>query len=81
MRQLVGCTSDWDESLPQQYSNVWEHWVHSLKDLHSLSIPRTYLSVSWASTDNLSVHIFSDASERPVAAVGYLVYQSQEGNS
>lgn len=55
-------------------------WVNSLKDLHCLSILRTYLSVSWTNACNKSVHIFSDASERAVVAVGYLVYQSENGN-
>ncbi|XP_062583176.1 uncharacterized protein LOC134244932 [Saccostrea cucullata] len=81
MRQLVGCTSDWDEPLPLKYSATWEYWVNSLKDLHGLSIPRTYLSMSWTSACNKSVHIFSDASEQAVAAVGYLVNLNQEGRS
>jgi hypothetical protein len=81
MRHLVGCTSDWDEPLPQQYLAMWEHWVTSLQDLHCLRIPRTYLSVSWTSVENLSVHVFLDASEQAVAAVGYLLHQNEEEKS
>lgn len=51
--------------------------VSSLKILHCLNIPRTYLPVLLTSASNKSVHIFSDASDRAVAAVGYLVNRSK----
>ena len=75
MRQLVNCTSNWDEPLPPQYATDWKQWTSSLSDLHQLQISRTYFTKSWANSRDKHVHVFADASEQAIAAVGYVVLQ------
>ncbi|XP_069109599.1 uncharacterized protein [Argopecten irradians] len=72
---------DWDETLPSKFYNEWERWRDSLHDLQDLRIPRQYTSSSFKECENISVHVFSDASEKAIASVGYLLTACEDGNS
>ncbi|XP_056009145.1 uncharacterized protein LOC125668071 [Ostrea edulis] len=63
---------DWDEPLPENNILKWKEWQSSLRCLSDIAIPRmmSHTSVSLAQTSE--VHIFSDASEKAIAASAYL---------
>ncbi|VDI04708.1 Hypothetical predicted protein [Mytilus galloprovincialis] len=64
--------TDWDECLSQSFQEKWNEWRISVLSLRELSIPRMYIPMSISVMDNLEVHVFSDASEKAVAASAYL---------
>ena len=60
----------WDEQLPQDMQEQWRNVVKLLEDALTIPIPR------WIGIKNLqdvSIHVFSDASERALGVVVYLV--------
>ena len=63
---------DWDETIPPDTIRPWKEWTNELEALGRLSIPRSY---SRSPGDNLSLHIFSDASEVGYGAVAYLRFK------
>ncbi|XP_052772671.1 uncharacterized protein LOC128211694 [Mya arenaria] len=72
MRDLMSKSPDWDEPLPVDTRDQWVKWCESLKHLEDLKVPRTYLEGSLSATVDQQIHIFSDASEKAIAAVAYL---------
>ncbi|XP_071098015.1 uncharacterized protein [Haliotis cracherodii] len=71
-RDLISGNSDWDQPLPSASEREWEDWKDSLTLLEELKIPRTYVPVSFQGVITKEIHVFSDASEKAVAAVAYL---------
>ena len=78
MRDLMSDTSMWDEPLPENLLSVWEAWRDSRICLRQVRIPRAY-SPAYSVGTASEVYMFSDASEKAIAAVGYLVATSLEG--
>ncbi|KAK7929198.1 hypothetical protein WMY93_005593 [Mugilogobius chulae] len=62
---------DWDEPITDELLPVWQAWESELSQLHQVIIPRRYTSEIPAS-NNVELHIFTDASERAYGAVAYL---------
>jgi hypothetical protein len=62
------------DSIPLRVDEIateWDIWKNTLKDIETLRIPRTYVPyLSKSLTKEL--HVFSDASEKAIAAVVYL---------
>ena len=58
--------------LPEQDLDRWDRWRSSLVELNNVKIPRLYLSSSFSACEQKTVHVFCDASEKAIAAVGYL---------
>ncbi|XP_069106579.1 uncharacterized protein [Argopecten irradians] len=79
LRSMTTGMFDWDETLPSKFYNEWERWRDSLHDLQDLRIPRQYTSSSFKECENISVHVFSDASEKAIASVGYLLTACEDG--
>lgn len=78
LRELVAQTQNWDEPLPDDLASLWNSWKCSLNVLEDLRIQRTYVTaLSRAVTKEL--HVFSDASEKAIAAVTYLRTTDSEG--
>ena len=61
--------------MPEDLVSRWQEWKQSLKEINQLEIPRTYGSD--ATTSSRELHVFGDASEKGIAAVGYLRTTSQ----
>lgn len=78
LRELVAQTQNWDEPLPDDLASLWSSWKCSLNVLEDLRIQRMYVTdLSRAVTKEL--HVFSDASEKAIAAVTYLHTTDSEG--
>lgn len=71
-------STEWDEPLPPQFQSKWQSWKDSLKLLQQVEIPRNYSS-DW--TLNKDLCIFSDASEKAVAAVAYIRTTDKDGTT
>lgn len=69
--RVVG-KADWDVPLSEPLSTKWEEWKSSLMTVEELSFPRMYTTTSWSEYGDLKIHIFSDASEKAIAAVAYV---------
>ena len=67
-------------TIPDKYRDEWNKWRRSLDELQNLQIPRTYSSISFSTASQKQLHIYSDASEKAIATVAYLVTES-EGNT
>ncbi|XP_033752106.1 uncharacterized protein LOC117335931 [Pecten maximus] len=78
LRSLIHGTKDWDEPLPAEHRIQWELWRDSLEHLQHVRIPRTYAQFSFKLSIDSTVHVFSDASEKAIAAVSYL--HTKDGN-
>ena len=72
LRELIHGTINWDAPLPVQDLDRWDRWRSSLEELNNVNIPRLYLSSSFSACEQKTVHVFCDASEKAIAAVGYL---------
>ena len=81
MRDIMSKTLEWDEPIPEPARSTWTEWKSSLKDLDELSVPRTIIQGSLSSCQNVSLHIFCDASEAAIAAVAYTRVVDISGNS
>jgi ribonuclease HI len=67
----VSDTVDGDEPVSDEIATEWDIWKNTLKDTETLRIPRTYAPYL-SKTLRKELHVFSDASEKAIAAVVYL---------
>ncbi|XP_061191762.1 uncharacterized protein LOC133200006 [Saccostrea echinata] len=78
LRQLIAQTRDLNESLSEELTSLWNSWKNTLDALEALRIPRTHVTnLSKAVTKKL--HVYSDASEKAIAAVVYLRTTDSDG--
>jgi hypothetical protein len=68
----------WDELLPEEIAEPWEAWVQDMLYLHYLDIPRCFLLDNYV---KISLHGFSDASERAICACIYIVTEDDQGKT
>ncbi|XP_048765100.2 uncharacterized protein LOC125672940 [Ostrea edulis] len=68
------CSTDaaWDDDLPDTYRHDWENWRQSLHSLSRFSVPRMFMPGSLSKVDKPEIHIYSDASEKAIAAVAFV---------
>ena len=62
----------WDERVPEEVCNEWESWRTWLFDLEKVKFKRMFVSTSFSSAKTRKIHIYSDSSEKAIAAVGYI---------
>lgn len=79
MRDLVAETTDWDSPLSDSDRQLWENWKMTLIPLEDAVIPRRYVPVAPRVCVNKRLHIFSDASEKAIAAVAYMAVSDISG--
>ncbi|XP_048868217.1 uncharacterized protein LOC125740722 isoform X1 [Brienomyrus brachyistius] len=80
LRELTGNFTDWDSPLPVSNQELWESWKNSLQDLQHVQVPRSYGSTSLSDAKFTELSVFSDASEKIIAAVAYLKTVDSDGN-
>ncbi|XP_068210502.1 uncharacterized protein [Palaemon carinicauda] len=64
---------DWDERIPDEPAERWEHWIQGLHLLEQLSIPRCFKSSGFGNVTSSSLVLFSDASTVGYGVAAYLV--------
>lgn len=78
LRSLIRSSIDWDVPLTDEQVTWWNDWRQSLGLLTELKIPRVYTSMSFGRCDSKEVHVYCDASEHAIAAVGYLLAKRKD---
>ncbi|XP_068221361.1 uncharacterized protein [Palaemon carinicauda] len=64
---------DWDERIPDEPAERWQHWIQGLHLLEQLSIPRCFKSSGFGNVTGSSLILFSDASTVGHGVAAYLV--------
>ena len=72
LREILQETIDWDALLPEKQAE-WKAWRDSLVHLEKFSIHKSYFGVMLSEISRCELHIFSDASEKAIAAAAYSV--------
>ncbi|XP_030053401.1 uncharacterized protein LOC115466351 isoform X1 [Microcaecilia unicolor] len=81
LRELSQSTDEWDVPLPPEMQQEWEKWKDSLKNLEQLHIPCNYIPAALSTASHKEICIFSEASEKAIAAVAYLNATNTDGLS
>ncbi|XP_062592960.1 uncharacterized protein LOC134254474 [Saccostrea cucullata] len=72
LREAMVEPVEWDQPLPNDFQTKFDSWKDSLSALGSVNIPRTYDSLISAVERPRDLFVFTDASEKAIAAVAYL---------
>ena len=67
---------DWDDELPEKLKNEWENWFNELHLLQGIKIPRCLKNSNLVTS--VTLHSFSDASEKAYAAVVYARHEYED---
>ena len=78
MQCLWKARIDWDEPISATESAKWEKWKAKLSELAFVEIPRCYLS-STTNAVEITLHLFSDASESGYGMCSYLRFLHVDG--
>lgn len=68
----------WDDEVPDDLKNRFLKWMKDLKGLEKIKVPRCFLG-QISESDNVSLHIFCDASKVAYAAVIFIRVENIEG--
>ncbi|XP_011883884.1 PREDICTED: uncharacterized protein LOC105571027, partial [Vollenhovia emeryi] len=68
----------WDDEVPDKLKNRFTKWLEDLKELNKIRITRCILG-QISESDNVSLHIFCDASKDAYATVIYIRVENFEG--
>ena len=67
---------DWDDELPDKLKNEWQKWFRELHLLREIKIPRCLKNGN--PVTSITLHSFSDASEKAYAAVIYSRHEYED---
>jgi hypothetical protein len=67
---------DWDDELPDKLKKEWENWFNELHLLQEIKIPRCLKNSNLVTS--VTLHSFSDASEKAYAAVVYARHEFED---
>jgi len=76
MQKLRQLNVDWDEPLVAAVREEWTTIVDDISKLSELSINRCYFKQSFAK-NNVTLHVFADASTKAYGAVAFLMCSSE----
>ena len=71
---------EWDDPLEEDMMKQWLAWHDKLPGLQRIKIPR-HVNAEKADGKKLEVHVFSDASEKAMAAAAYLRIVKESGSA
>ena len=69
LQELWRMGIQWDKCVPEPLLTQWHRWKESLPLVAKIRIPRCFRNPSHATTTNIQLHYFSDASNHGYAAV------------
>ncbi|KAJ8705579.1 hypothetical protein PYW08_012625 [Mythimna loreyi] len=75
MQRIWRTGIQWDEQLREEEARSWFEWLHNLRAVDRVAIPRWY----GLNLDDLELHVFGDASESAYAAVAYIAGYNELG--
>ena len=79
--QQITCLKDgWDSRVPDDLAQAWSAWRVELFELQHISVKRCYKPGDFGTVKDMSLHIFSDASEVGYGAACYLRQEDIRGN-
>ncbi|KAF8768276.1 hypothetical protein HNY73_021115 [Argiope bruennichi] len=79
IQELWKRSLEWDEQLPQDLEEKWNTWCSELSAIDNLRIERKLFTK--LRTNDISLHIFCDASPKAYGAVAYFRYITEEGSA
>ncbi|KAL7306215.1 hypothetical protein TKK_0001655 [Trichogramma kaykai] len=65
----------WDESVRSEQLFVWRKWLECVRKISTVEIERCYQLCGQEMVNEAELHIFSDASVKAYAVVGYWVFR------
>ena len=71
---------EWDDKLDEDLMKLWLAWHDQLPGLERIKIPR-HINAEKSDGKKLELHVFSDASEKAIAAVAYLRIVMESGSA
>lgn len=69
----------WDEAMPADLEKAWRDWFQEVEELRQISVQRC-LRQDRHDTHDVSLHTFTDASEKAFGAVTYIRYVFSDGS-
>ena len=79
LQQITALRDGWDTKVPEDLAQLWMSWRDNLPKLKNISIKRCYKPNNFDKVQNMSLHIFSDASEVGYGVACYLRQVDIEG--
>ncbi|KAK3100574.1 hypothetical protein FSP39_022032 [Pinctada imbricata] len=79
LRQMCPAGTDWDDPISDEFHDSWVKWTNLLDELGTLRIPRMFLPSSFSTLQNPDIIVYSDASEKAIAAAAYVKVENQLG--
>ena len=70
---------NWDEPLPPNELSRWEEWVKSLRQVKTITAPRSLQNGIKGEILKTNLHGFGDASGKAYCATIYIVHETSEG--
>ncbi|XP_070183500.1 uncharacterized protein [Littorina saxatilis] len=70
----------WDQELPPSILTRWNEWIHDLRSLSSLQVPRCYFTNAPLPWSGIEFHHFADASSKGYGECSYVKLSDAEGN-
>ncbi|KAK7107684.1 hypothetical protein V1264_015565 [Littorina saxatilis] len=70
----------WDQDLPPSILTRWNEWIHDLRSLSSLQVPRCYFTNAPLPWSGIEFHHFADASSKGYGECSYVKLSDAEGN-
>ena len=81
LREATPPGIDWDTPLPEAHQKKWADWRDCLQNLQEVTIPRMFAGTSVSTASKIAIYIFSDASEKAIAAIAYIKLWDRDGSS
>ena len=71
---------EWDDKLPEEEERRFIRWIDDLANIKEISLPRSFVNVSWTDKKSLELHAFCDASEKAYGACIYMKVIEEDGS-
>ena len=81
LQQISRLKDGWDSQVPDDLAQAWIVWRNELFELRHISVNRCYKPADFGPVKDMSLHIFSDASEVGYGAACYLRQEDTLGNT